>query len=437
MSIRRSLPSALTTCSLALATFTASNVALAEKPLSPPGFGGEPVGPGLYRFAGTDPSLPTGDLAPLQAIISNARYVGLGESFHTSGGFYEAKHRIFRYLVNEMGFRVLAMETPWTSAERVRTYVETCGETPQAALNGVFSVFRSEETAALIQWMCEWNVANPNDRVHFYGFDVQRQAKPSGDAILAYLAQIGVPASDPMITGVQACDGVVEAFYPARPFPADRYETCQSALADVEAYFDAEENVIRHATSADALEDARIHLFAEREVQAFQRAARIDVFQAVGIRDRAMAHMVEAIHDLRHPGARTAIWAHNGHIVENSTDALDYVSMGNYLAASLGDHYRNIGLVAHVTNVNWATIGLCGPVDFGVEDPLEDDLHAVGQGDLIVDLNPRGSFASFVDPDLQISAGGFYPSSVPSNYDALIYLEESRKMASLAWPVCQ
>ena len=77
------------------------------------------VGPGLWRLHGYDPTIPsTEDLAPLRRMIGKATVVGLGEAWHTSGGFYEMKHRIFRDLVENMGFRAFAIESHWLTARR-------------------------------------------------------------------------------------------------------------------------------------------------------------------------------------------------------------------------------------------------------------------------------------------------------------------------------
>jgi erythromycin esterase-like protein len=58
-------------------------------------------------------------LEPLKGIIGKASVVGLGESIHTSGGFYRMKHRVFRFLVEKMGFRAFAIESPWIAADQV------------------------------------------------------------------------------------------------------------------------------------------------------------------------------------------------------------------------------------------------------------------------------------------------------------------------------
>ena len=53
---------------------------------------------GIYRLAGLDPELPSDDLDALWALIEQGDFYGLGESIHSSGGFYAAKERIIRYL---------------------------------------------------------------------------------------------------------------------------------------------------------------------------------------------------------------------------------------------------------------------------------------------------------------------------------------------------
>ena len=171
---------------------------------------GHPVLPGIWRLHGDDPLLAADDdLEPLRRLIGKAPVVALGESVHGSGGYYRLKHRVFRFLVEEMGFRAFAFESNWTDADRVAAYVQTCAGTPEEALSGLFGVWQSTETRDLIQWMCDWNRTHPKakDKLHFFGFDVQ-QPEQDGPALLAYLERIGISAGEPWIAGVQACNGV-------------------------------------------------------------------------------------------------------------------------------------------------------------------------------------------------------------------------------------
>jgi hypothetical protein len=83
-----------------------------ESPGDVPG-GPVPIIPGIYPLDGFALDLPYADLAPLAAIVGEATYVGLGESIHTADAFLAGKARITRWLVEEQGFRVIGLETPW------------------------------------------------------------------------------------------------------------------------------------------------------------------------------------------------------------------------------------------------------------------------------------------------------------------------------------
>ena len=109
---------------------------------------------GVWPLAGDDPNLgSTADLEPLRWLIGDATVAGFGESWHTSGGFYRMKHRIFRFLVQEMGFRAFAMETDWQGGLLAETYVQGGGGTAEQAINQHIIVWQGTEYADLVRWM--------------------------------------------------------------------------------------------------------------------------------------------------------------------------------------------------------------------------------------------------------------------------------------------
>lgn len=65
------------------------------------------------------------DLAPLYHAIGPARIVAMGEATHGTSEFFSIKDRIFRFLVEKIGFTVFAMETPWNSGLAIDRYVTT------------------------------------------------------------------------------------------------------------------------------------------------------------------------------------------------------------------------------------------------------------------------------------------------------------------------
>src|SRR5687768_2854314 len=150
----------------------------------PPPVAGLPAG--VYELAGVAPTLPTTDLAPFRQIVGTTRFVALGESTHASTGYYQAKARLVRFMVEEMGFRVVVWETPWLDAQIATEYVRSCTGTPEAALSGMFTVWRDTSVRDLLRWLCEYNRGHPGDPVTFFGFDIQEPWR-SAPAVRAFV----------------------------------------------------------------------------------------------------------------------------------------------------------------------------------------------------------------------------------------------------------
>ena len=393
---------------------------------------GIPVGPGLYRLHGTDPELPYDDLEPLHFIIRNATFVGPGESIHTTGGFYEMKHRLFRFLVEEMRFRAFGFESPWVEAEVAREYVETCQGSSSDALHSLFAVWQSTETLALLEWMCQWNQEHPNDPVHFYGFDIQNIGDLNTTPLLDFLALLGHGEDDPLVEGIQVCDGAEMIYYPFEPYPEELYEQCQAALAATAEYFEEEERKIVRETSKEELAWARIHLVSAQAWQEEIFFIDTDFERAYAARDRGMAYVAAAIRDIRFRRERVALWAHNGHVIKNGPAASNSLTtMGTFLDEALGHRYVSLALAAFETYLEWPWVGLCGgPFFLFGANPVEVPLNATGETALLLDFDPRGSHPTFLDPGTAYSIGGI--SGIPEeHFDGMIYLEVAPAMAPL------
>lgn len=400
------------------------------------------VGPGLYRLDGHELALPVDDLEPLGRIVGNARFVGVGEPIHTSGGFYQLKARVFRYLVERQGFRVLGWEAPFFWVEELDAFLESC---PQPAADYLaqnlvlFNTHRSTETAELLQWMCDWNQAHRDDRLHIYGFDIQRQALPAAEALIAYLNEVGVGESDPWVAGIRACDGVTETFFPARPFPEERYELCHGALEQVEAHFDQHKRDLIRATSEEELGWARVHLTIERAWQEQQHFSALgDFFSLYTARDRGMATLAEDIHRLRFRGERVMLWAHNGHLTRAGLAYVGALGLGDFLDESLGKKYKILGVVGSEIYANRAPIGQCGLQDLSVPGypQVEDLFAALGEGALLADLDPRGNHPAFFEPGTvhAVADGIMVPAE---GFDGMVYLPTSLAMHALPGvPTC-
>ena len=407
-----------------------------KKPKPPPGF---PIQPGIYRLHGIDPELPQNDLEPLRQLIGKAAIVGLGESIHTSGGYYEMKHRVFRFLAERMGFRAFAFESPWEDADQVAAYVATCAGSPEEALRGLFGVWESAETRDLVQWMCDWNRDHPKpqDRLVFFGFDVQ-QPEQDGRALLAFLERIGVGTGDPRAADIRRCDGVGAPKLWPDPIPDAFHQQCLRGLAAVERLFGEEAERIAAETSPADFAYARLRLVGLQswEGQAYYRGLR-DFDRSTLSRDSGMAYAFRALRDLRHPNIKTAVWAHNFHLAKDAAaSSWSTNTMGFYLREMFGSSYVALALIANVPEIDWLGVG-CGETQSARgERTVEKRLHDLGHETLLVDLDFPGGKPPFLAPgeNYRMSEAGMTPAA---QFDGAFFLERSRKMDPLSWSSCQ
>lgn len=131
-------------------------------------------------FNGSDPSQDSSDLSKICG-LGDVSIVGMGEATHGSREFFEMKHRIFKYLAEEKGFRIFGFECELAESLYLDHYICT-GEivTGEADLRTMmkskvhFWTWRVEEVAVLVEWMRSFNVGrSPDDMVHLYGVDCQ------------------------------------------------------------------------------------------------------------------------------------------------------------------------------------------------------------------------------------------------------------------------
>jgi erythromycin esterase-like protein len=124
----------------------------------------------VVRRAAVPLSGSSGDYDALIASIGEARIVLLGEASHGSHEFYAERAAITRRLIEEKGFRAVAIEADWPDAARVHRYVQgRSADASAAEALGDFSRFP--------RWM--WRNAPMRDFVHWLRGHNDRQAADS------------------------------------------------------------------------------------------------------------------------------------------------------------------------------------------------------------------------------------------------------------------
>jgi erythromycin esterase-like protein len=190
-----------------------------------------------------------------------------------------------------------------------------------------------------------------------------------------------------------------------------------------------EREIVRR-TSEEELAWARVHVVTVQSVQE-QMFYDDNYFRRNEARDRGMAYVATAIPAIRFPSAKVALWAHNGHIMNDAEESsYGITNMGSHLEEELGRLYATVGLTSYEFNLEWANLGLCGAYYFDNEEAAELLLYQTGEQALLVDFTPSGGEESIFGPDTQYTVGGLMMTPA-DQFDALIYMESSPAMTPL------
>jgi erythromycin esterase-like protein len=385
---------------------------------------------GVWPLAGDDPNLATTtDLEPLRVLIGDATVAAFGESYHTSGGLYRMKHRIFKFLVQEMGFRAFAIESNWDGAQLATAYVQTGVGTPEQAISQHINVWQGTEYAELVKWMADWNKTHPNpaDKLTLYGFDIQ-QPTDDGPGLVDYLERIGIPKSDPRSSGISQCEGVNQN-HPFGQIPPERHNACLQTLTSIENHFTANQADLVSSTSQKDFDIAMLRVVGLRAWENSVFTIAHDFQAGYNARDEGMAYAFNVMRAMLAPNAKTMVWADNSHVARVPL-VRGEVPLGSYLANTFGNAYANFALHAFVTEVDYASCGPVARAPDSVEEALGPVLAKQGAPAMLVET--RGS--SILEPRVYSSA--IFQLRPHLEYNGIIFMQHSPKFHPLLWAPC-
>jgi len=392
-----------------------------------------------------DPGANDGDLEPLRAMVGSARVVALGEATHGTREFFQLKHRVFQFLVREMGFTHFAIEATWPEANDLNRYVLTGEGDPARLLSNLyFWTWNTQEVRDLINWMREWNAAASVDRqVQFLGFDMQFPGAAM-DTVASFIARVD-PTRSAFVSERLECIVPYRNVHEVTAHPASGYaalpaairNACRDGLQDVYALI-RDRRAEYTAASAEAIWANA--LWSARLVQQFEECASTNSFGRP--RDGFMAENVIWLLDQAGPQSRMMLWAHNGHVARASG------TMGDSLARAYGEDYVNLGFAFGTGRFNafgpdyglraWeATLVPSGSMEsffLATDSPLLlfDTRTLAAGGAAAAPLRERISMRSIgalFDPARE--AAYFVWHLFPDNFDLLIYVAETSESTLL------
>ena len=380
------------------------------------------------------------DLAPLKGMVGSARIVSLGEATHGTREFFRMKHRVLEYLVEEMGFNTFGIEATWAECERINDYVHGAPGDPRKLLSAQrFWTWNTQEVLDMIEWMRRHN-QDPGGapRVSFHGFDMQ-YSRVTMDDVEAYVGRVD-PAALPAVRAHFACfrqyqdqenGGRILAY--AEASDAQK-QGCRQGVLAVHAHLEASRD--RYVRASSAAEFERALRAARILVQNEEHLRGVPL-----VRDVYMAENAAWLLEQAGPGARIVLWAHNGHIAEES------LAMGGHLAKRFGPDYLSVGFSFDHGSFNAvirpATVGPSvrpATVEPAHRGSYEYEFQRTGHPRFLLDVRPLrvsapASAAWMRGPLGMRNVGSVYqpaspasyfsPTRLPNPYDVVIHFSET------------
>lgn len=338
----------------------------------------------IYPLDGASPSLGQTDLAPL-SVLGGTKIIGLGEATHGTREFFQIKHRVFKYLVENCNVRILGFEMDLGESIYFDRYIcEGEGDLDDLMINTMsYWTWRTKEVKDLLAWMKSYNDGKTDEeKIHILGFDNQ-YLKCQPDLIMDYVNNVKPDFVDKI-----------------QPTMNIFYNMNNSSYADVSDYYsnmsENEKNEISDSLNLvlDRFEAVKSELIANSSAFEYHLIKRLVVTMlqthtrlygwanddvSFYYRDLYMAENVLWQSDLLGDNVNIALWAHNGHVA-NDMNYTETGSMGFLLKNELGDQYQilgfsfSMGAFRAVTRMDNDVLGAIEQQLINV-DPLENSLN--------------------------------------------------------------
>src|SRR5205814_7678096 len=272
------------------------------------------------------------DYGSLVGMAGEAQCVLIGEASHGTHEFYAIRAALTRRLIEEKGFRAVALEADWPDSFRVHRFVTERSDDKRAteALNDFRRfpswMWRNTVVADFVEWLQQWNAHNKDNLAGFYGLDLYSM-HTSIEAVLNYLDKIDPAAAqrarqryacfdhfgqDPQHYGLATVAGSAE--------PCEDDVVAQlTELRRKYAEFIQRDGHIGEEEFFSAEQNARLVMNAER----YYRAMFHGRASSWNLRDE---HMFETLNELfvhlDGGRARVVVWANNSHLGDARATAM-------------------------------------------------------------------------------------------------------------------
>jgi erythromycin esterase len=387
----------------------------------------------VFTFKTSDPRHSNDDLRFLNNLIGDAKIVSLGEGTHGTSEFFKIKHRIIKYLAEEMGFTVFAIEANMPESKLLNDYILNGKGDAKKLLAGLyFWTWNTKEVLDMIEWMREFNVSGKG-RIEFWGFDMQLPNVAINN-VEDFLKEY-----DPTYLN-KAKENYKNLIVPLNEMrklkpPADDILFKQSLNAN-EVYNYVLNNKKSYEKKIEKNKVEWMIMNAKIVLQSVEYK-----MQNKTSRDESMANNAEWILNQFPKNTKMVLWAHNGHVSKMGSDLRR--PMGYYLDQKYGKNMIVFGF--GFNEGTYTAVGNMGLAAYSTSKShpgsLEWILHSADKERMILDLRkiPKSPLFAILKDEIEFRSIGaiakdeaFYKTKILDEYDAIIYFDKSTPSTILA-----
>lgn len=294
----------------------------------------------INELPGNDPELYGPSYLDKIANWSNYSVIGLGEATHGTKNFSKLKQQLFKYLVENHGFKALAFEYSFQKSLQVNDYILQGIGNIDSLFVGESWIQDNEELRELIRWMYQYNAnKKESDKIQFIGIDNQLDAY-APEQIINYFEQISPDftlAHPQIIMQIKNLKPIKYKEISHLEY-LDRESIYHNLYRQAKQYFNA------HPISGPETLNTEILLhLIESIIQSNDFLYRYAIHD-YNLRDYQLATNTLWVKKYTRD-AGVVVWAHNAHVAKNP----DYYpegkgggAMGIYLRDLLGKKYLSV-----------------------------------------------------------------------------------------------
>ncbi|MEU4280294.1 erythromycin esterase family protein [Streptomyces tanashiensis] len=384
------------------------------------------------------------DAAALMGLLPNRpRLLALGEPTHGEDALLDLRNELFRQLVEQEGYRTIALETDCLRGlvvdDHVTSGTGTLDEVMERGFSHDWGAFAPNRQ--LVRWMRAYNEGRPAaERLRFAGFDGPLEitgAESPREALTAlhgYLAAhvdadllpCTADTLDELLGGDDRWTEPAAMTDPARSVGRSESAVRLRPIADdLAALLDEQWPQLIEVSPAEDRARARLYgrtalgLLRYHHWMADTSPARLA--RLVGVRDHVMSLNLLALAE-RGP---TLVFAHNGHLQRAKSSMrmggrrLEWWSAGALVSAELGAEYAFVATAL-------GTIRRQG-VDVPPPDTVEGLLHALPEDRCVVDVRRLATALGDTRPAPRVSPWFGYAPLDPARLadcDGLVFVKD-------------